>query len=435
MRRCSSAHLLSAFTLGIIVVCMRFYTVLDLLAVTPSELDARGLTLGAVPPLPAVLARQSTKLPTNFRQMPTDTRRPNPPKNDGSKSNDTGVDAELPASRELLDLPAYTRQMAKEAVRPTIWTCSSDDEEDDDLPGGVASPTREGFAFVHVYKAAGSTLRDLFSSFAFVCGDASWLAVISCTSADRCKPKFAVADREAFVPDPSTFNRTVARDYDIIGGHFRIGTFTYSDRALARRHITFLRDAKARFVSGILYQLMRDDAEMSLEDVVRMVKHRVIGSRKAGEYWSKSLNYLLTPEQSASLGAMAKGEDTSKATALMAVQNLVSHGTIVGMAENMAHSLSILRHVLSGPGLKTSKRNKKRLNVLFDEFSNQERTGSVRNRSDKGDVSTASVLELLMNDTEFTPVFDEYLKYEDLITGYASRMHELQYREVTNSLR
>mmetsp|Transcript_9615 Transcript_9615/g.22091 ORF Transcript_9615/g.22091 Transcript_9615/m.22091 type:complete len:442 (+) Transcript_9615:73-1398(+) len=431
-RRCSSPHLLSVFALGIIVVCFTpFYTP----AVAPSEFDTQGLQTTKLPP--------RRKNPKNFRRKPTDNRRSSDPrKNDGSKSIVLGGD---------LDLPDYTRQMAKEAVRPAILACSSFDEwtasEDANkdpehlpanmpiLPGGVASPTREGFAFVHVYKAAGSTLRDLFASFAYVCG-ASWLALSSCTSADRCIPKFAVADREMFVPDPSTFNKTVAADFDIIGGHFRIGTFDYSDRTLARRHITFLRDAKARFVSGILFHLKRnDDTEMSLEDAVRMIKNRVIGSRKADEYWSKSLTYLLTPEQAASLGTMAKGEDTAKATALMAVQNLVMYNTVVGMTENMADSLSILRHVLSGPGLETGEDTKRRLDDLFDKFSDRERQESVRNRSDMGDRSTTSVLELLEKDTEFMQTFNEYLKYEDLITGYASRMHELQYREVTNSLR
>ena len=394
-RRCSSAHLLSLLALGIIAVCLRFYNV-DLSAVAPSEFDARGL--------------QATKLQTNFRR-------------------DEG---------EILDLPDYNRQMAKEAVRPTILTCSSFEEEDgesedskdkdaDDFPS-VATTTREGFAFVHVYKASGSTLRDLFSSFSHICGDASW-AVINCKSSNRCKPKYAVADREMFIPDPSTFNKTIAGYFDIIGGHFRIGYFNHPDRT--RRHITFLRDAKARFVSGILYQLMmRDEPEMSLEDVARMIKRRVIGSRKANEYWSKSLDYLLTPEQSASLGTMAKGEDTAKATALMAVNNLVAYNTIVGVTENMDHSISILRHVLCGPGLEASDDTKKRLDEMFERYKQPE---SLRNRSDNGDLSTTSVLELLKNDTEFMKVFDEYLKYENLITGYASRMHEMQYREVNHS--
>lgn len=68
-------------------------------------------------------------------------------------------------TKEPASLPVYTREMAHLAVRAVPWTCGDGEE----IARDPLSGQKPMFAFVHVYKAAGSTVRLFFRKYAAIC--------------------------------------------------------------------------------------------------------------------------------------------------------------------------------------------------------------------------------------------------------------------------
>ena len=62
----------------------------------------------------------------------------------------------------------YTAELAAKAVEPTVWTCGKADRQ----KGGVVDPItnqRPFFAFIHVYKTGGSSVRKFLQEYATTC--------------------------------------------------------------------------------------------------------------------------------------------------------------------------------------------------------------------------------------------------------------------------
>lgn len=75
-----------------------------------------------------------------------------------------------------LGIPKYTAHLAKEAIRPSSsWKCSA--KIDDDLSPNYNHTI---FAFVHIYKAGGTTIRQFFHEFAYACHK-NWISLARCT--------------------------------------------------------------------------------------------------------------------------------------------------------------------------------------------------------------------------------------------------------------
>ena len=97
------------------------------------------------------------------------------------------------------------------------------------------------------------------------------------------------------------------------------------------------------------------------------------------------------------------------------INNLVKYNVILGMTERMNESMDVLKHVmLAGATEEQEKWLEQHANVT-------------RNESNKGQISTASVMAELKTDTDFMSVFEEYVKYEKLIQDYAMNMHLMQH--------
>ena len=75
------------------------------------------------------------------------------------------------------DVPIYTEELAKLAVRPSSWQCVASDDED---PKRGATNDGTVFAFIHVYKTAGSTMRKFFHELAYTCHK-TWVSLAKCT--------------------------------------------------------------------------------------------------------------------------------------------------------------------------------------------------------------------------------------------------------------
>ena len=424
-----------------------------------------------------------------------------------------------------LPLPTYTSDMASDAIRPAPWMCGSNDfdsddrrDEENDIQSSTttSSSERHIFSFVHVYKAAGSTIRTFFREYSDMCHK-SWMLLVSCKEHLNPSPPSSISIRaleagkgedtywkgcrikEMYVRpnDLINDNSMLHEDsIDIYGGHFRIGivgtnhSFTSQQSSPSPtstaivRHIVFLRDPMARFVSGILFQHQKSALfDGTLDGAVQRIKKNVRGSRKKQEYWIRSLDYLLTPSQASYFAKRRKTlmSDITNTTVLgekvksmadiesrTAIQNLAQYNVIVGMAEQMYQSMAILRHILVPPADRSNQHHmsafagdddadtttspqerQNKIHALFNTFGGSSSTAGVApgegvafgddkkestedirmNASGQEGVTTELVLEELKRDATFLPMFVEYVKYEQRIHDYALGMHQMQYRE------
>ncbi|KAL3823858.1 hypothetical protein ACHAXA_004130 [Cyclostephanos tholiformis] len=382
----------------------------------------------------------------------------------------------IPAS--TIDLPSYTRDMARRAIRPAPWTCGDKRVVVDPLTN-----VRPIFSFVHVYKAAGSTLRDFFERYSLICRK-SWMVLISCTKVksssiranedwEGCRVKQVVNGRHVDLhniddakgerPYPTVNNTILRENFDIYGGHIQIGSgdfihgrpvTDFPSQTPPVRHIVFLRDPMARFVSGIMYEqkvgtIKESDADKSLEGTVALIKKRVRGSRKSNSYMTRSFRYLLTPFQNTAnmtatdIRLSTPEENRAKAQAVAAIRNLVHYNVIMGMAEQMDKSMIILRHALVSDRY-TDDDLREYIDDLFGNYDNErsteeetEENGMISrpkerfNLSERNGVSTAVVLQELKKDDDFMQIFQEYVKFEQMIHDFAWEMHKLQLEEAT----
>ena len=310
-------------------------------------------------------------------------------------------------------LPIYTPDMAKEAVRPNTWKCCG--RHDDNYcqhhngnqtnVNAVTHQPHTIFAFVHIYKASGTTIRNFFHEFAYAC-QSMWISLGKCTDV---RPS-TISDSPTGFWQPCVLEEIVdghnkvkwhygdppdkhfmefqhgkkvgvngqllADTADIIGGHSRIGTGEYVFRSSDEgtvRHIVFLRSPIERYVSGVLYQNRIHKRTETLDEVVIKIKEQIKNKRMEDKYWDKSLSYLLTPVQRVEnndlhlerrlrerLGDGATMMDlsnnltgSSSASALaaevrckLAIRNLYHYNAIIGMTEKMTESLHILKYAM-----------------------------------------------------------------------------------------
>ena len=341
----------------------------------------------------------------------------------------------------------YTAELASMAVEPTVWTCGKKDRHNQTALDPITNQ-RPFFAFVHVYKTAGSTVRDFFTEYATICKKS--LAIIqTCrgSGVEKCQLKSVNAPQKQL----KRVNSAILHDhYDILGGHFSFGMADHifsnanttttttattphngnNEAAQKVRHMVFLRQPMARFVSHILYQQNTRNKHQreTVQDTAEDIKKRIRSSRGKGEFMSSIYKYLLTPTQR-EMKYDRKGQ-TQEAVeahkAQLSIDNLMRYNAIVGMTETFSQSMQIFEHAMGHVG--TSARKEEEVKGLFSRFVGEE---VLRNVSKRKSISTGPVLKELNKDDEFMVVFREYVKYEQMIVDFAMEMHQKQHNAVT----
>ncbi len=345
----------------------------------------------------------------------------------------------------------YTSELASRAVEPTVWTCGRNDRHNQTVLDPITNQ-RPCFAFVHVFKTAGSTIRYFFREYAKIC-EKSLAIVQQCqgyVDVEQCKLKFGVNTTQQH----ESVNDAILHDhYDILGGHFSFGmadhifsnaTVTTTTTATSPqnrngaapqevRHMVFLRQPMTRYVSGVLY--LQNHQRETVQGVAEYIKKKIRSSREKGEYVSSIYKYLLTPTQRAMLKYDL--EQTQEAVvahkeAQLSIDNLVRYNAVVGMTETFSESMQIFEHVLGHIG--TSAKKEEEVKGLFSRYIGREVSRNVSKKNSIG-ISAGSVLEELNKDDEFMVVFREFVKYEQMIVDFAMDMHHKQYDAVlTTSL-
>ncbi len=352
--------------------------------------------------------------------------------------------------------PQYTAELAAKAVEPTVWTCGEEDREKRDVIDPVTNQ-RPFFAFVHVYKTGGTTVREFFKQYATICNKSLALVEKCQFQAERVGIEKVDIEKCKFLDSKSVnaprgidnVNSTILHDhYDILGGHFTFGMAddifsnaeaTSSDDTSQVRHMVFLRQPMTKHVSHVLYkqkQGKRDKFD-TLEETVKDIKDRVRSFRENGEYVG-SLHfpqapgvqtYLLTPEQRKMTDNRQEQtvEEMMALKTQLAIDNLMQYNAIVGITEMVPQSIQIFEHALGQ--IVSSARKKQEVQDFFSKYTS-ERELQAKNRSNRGDISTGSVLKELKKDEEFMTIFREFVKFEELIYKTALDMHEKQYEAV-----
>ena len=329
----------------------------------------------------------------------------------------------------------YTAELAARAIEPTVWTCGEKDRQKQTALDPITNQ-RPFFAFVHVYKTAGSTVRDFFQNYATVCKK-SLALVISChgSGIEECRMLTSVNAPQSI----KRVNSTILHDhYDILGGHYSFGmaddifsnataTPNYGNGAPLVRHMVFLRQPMTRFVSHKLYQKKQKD---TVEETAEDIKERIRTSRGKGEYMSSIYKYLLTPQQRAmEYDRTQTQEDVVAHKAQLSIGNLLRYNAIVGMTETFSQSMKIFEHAMGH--IVTSTRKEEEARAMFSRYIGEEVS---RNVSKRKGISTGSVLKELNKDEEFMAIFREFVKYEQKIVYFAMDMHQKQYEAVNKVL-
>jgi len=361
-------------------------------------------------------------------------------------------------------LPKYDKSMAATAIRKVDWICGDEEPM-------TSNPNRPFIVFVHIYKTAGSTLREFFANYANLCSKALML-LVGCTGVkshilkstnnwDSCRLKYTIDGREYIQEHDEmgndevrvypTVNTTIIQsNFDILTGHYRIGLL--DSTPLNTKHVVFFRQPLERYVSSILYRAKEQSLHKkeTIEDTAQFIKDRVYDSRKRGDYQESVFKYILTPTQ-AEETRKKKSSTAEKAT--IALDNLIHYNPIVGFtAETFQDSMLILEQALL-PNEFSSDKREELVEEMFDTYvgdvsdatnttaSDNEEEGddmsnyivTRKNVSQMGSISTSSVVAELKRDDEFMPVITEFLKYEQMVADFALKMHRLQYDMVIQS--
>lgn len=379
------------------------------------------------------------------------------------------------------------------------WSSGNMDEQIDKNIGPNVDPIfrcttkptfrRNKLVFVHVFKTAGSTIRNFFDAYSDWCF-AGWAIIVGCATVDvdtigsnRHKGLPLHDDDDiwnATNPIPGeppcclkrTWNRTgtkrwkmdvenryVAQELDIIGGHLPLGVedvwkntahlSSEIQNSIGVTYLTFIRNAVDKLVSGTSYKT-KDPTVDGVVDKIRTDVEQYL-ARGPGEYQAKYGEYFITPRQ--------KKEYTRRGVTLTAEEssveqmaNLLEYNVIVGATERMSDSLHLLQSLIDEDGEATE---------LFEEFgmvSSDGASNKINNdkpkltegmmkradnvdtggNKDDGEVplvinpsklSTRSIVRKLKEDDRLFLDVLEFVRYEQQITDFALALHLRQFKD------
>ena len=348
---------------------------------------------------------------------------------------------------------------------------------------------RNKLIFIHVFKTAGSTIRNFFDAYSDWCF-AGWAIIVGCATVDvdtigsnRRKGLSLLHDEDdiwnATNPIPGeppcclkrTWNRTgakrwkmdvenryVAQELDIIGGHLPLGVedvwtntahlSSEVQNSIGVTYLTFIRNAVDKLVSGTSYKTK----DPTVDGVVDKIRTDVVEQYLArGEYQAKYGEYFITPRQKKEY-AQQGVTLTAEESAVEQMANLLEYNVIVGATERMSDSLHLLQSLIDEDGEATE---------LFEEFgmvssngasneTNNEKpklTEGMMKRADNFDtgrnkddgevplvinpskLSTRSIVRKLKEDDRLFLDVLEFVRYEQQITDFALALHLRQFKD------
>jgi hypothetical protein len=203
-----------------------------------------------------------------------------------------------------------------------LWKCS--DPQVMSADGGRSKK----IIFVHVFKTAGTSLRELLLKYALAChagigivSECSGVSVETIESAiasnknisqhkknvkwvngfgtkrgTKCQVRAISRTRQDITLNNLRMEQNQLTQLDLLAGHLSLGVgAAFSTEEDDVQYLTFFRNAVDKFISGIMYQ--KRDKHYSFQQIVELVHKRVRGELKKHKYREGYSAYLLTPQQ------------------------------------------------------------------------------------------------------------------------------------------
>lgn len=214
-----------------------------------------------------------------------------------------------------------------------------------------------GVIFVHIFKAAGSSVRQKLRGYAAACGK-RWACLIHCTNAT----KFLVSKTrvhcdvkdEIHMPKVASLALLSTRDNlrraDVLGGHVNVGLGGLWPRP---RFVTLMRDPRAAVVSGLRYTHPQSSKAQILNKIRRRARDKAGTARNA-------VTYLASDSWAVKRNVSAAYAD--------AARNLATFD-VVGLVENWDVSMRMLRAFFDPRGVYRDWVSDERDNVSRKKFS------------------------------------------------------------------
>jgi hypothetical protein len=367
-----------------------------------------------------------------------------------------------------VDWNTYLDAVAYDPSLRTSWTCGNESFQ-------TANTARKvKVIFVHVFKTAGSTFRELFQSYARRC-HAGLAIVTECSglspnitthwrnqrgfTSNKAAPELCVRKRvltrEGRVYDSKTqgpFYPTLEfmQHYvDLLIGHLPIGAHRHWPKETSQvplsssnmtpvdaQYLTFVREPVHKYVSGTMYT--NRYREWDLETSIQEISSRVLKESRESRYYEGYSAYLLTPEQKHFVLSRVESRQASKSSLLeqkmeFMLNNLVQQRVMVGVVENMTESIALMRYVMDGGnelrelfGIVDSSNTK---NVADSGVANSldrvdaNSTSSKTLIRNKSSVSTDAVIQGLRENPQIAAALDKVLKYDSIVYSFAVQLH------------
>jgi hypothetical protein len=354
-------------------------------------------------------------------------------------------------------------------VLSPMWTCSCNTTTNDDVNATTTLVIRQHkLVFVHAFKTAGMTLRELLLRYAVNChvgigmvsecsglvvpgmdqqeqgtnnrtmtlgDDNVWLNGYGSKKGQPCVMKAMNRNQqELALPKWRIETQVVAAELDLLVGHVPLGVGRVAwagqgNTGHGVQYLTFFRRAIDKFVSGIMYQ--KKDKNYTFQDTLELIRKRVQGELKQHKYREGYSAYLLTPLQKEQFyGSNTNGNtSTIDDRTQKIIRNLEQQPILVGIVERMSESLQLLQFLIDHEceqtalfqsfGMKTDAGDNNKHNLSHPDIK----------KNNPSKFSTLTIVAELERDADFWPLLREYVKYDDLIYQRALQLHMLQYQE------
>ena len=291
---------------------------------------------------------------------------------------------------------------------------------------------KKKLVFVHLFKTAGSTMRQLLRTYSETC-NAGLNIVVRCAPvlpesirtgkwmrADKvqCNLIQTIYRNNISIKKTGPMNTTHLEesDADILAGHITMGTECdwkdESGKHVDVQYLAFFRESTHKYVSAVLFM----NPTFSFHQAVARIRDQVPKHVKNGEYLDNS-GYLITPAQI---------DEYRNSTLLMEdnirlmMKNLKENNVLVGIVERMSESLEMIQDIVDKDG---------ELDSMFESFGKKPAGANATKemKANKSKLSSEDVLAELEKDEEFMKVLREFVKYDDIVYRFALDMHMRQY--------
>lgn len=260
--------------------------------------------------------------------------------------------------------------------------------------GGVHDPAADisaepALLFVHVFKAAGSSVRGIFRRYAERCGK-RWACLVTCGEGGAVKEdgtlpcrlrdlvnlnRASIVERNAKYAAQSQGKRAMRRNPDafglgrsahIIGGHYHYGLHAILPPGRPYVYFTCVREPLSTWISGLRYNDKKLDTIPKL--VAAMAKARAPGSSR---HYSNAITYFVESARTRKQPAAVKLE--------RALENL-GRIALVGVVESWQTTVDLLQTHLDPVGVSPH---------LWDRHRHVKRANAARSSVDPRDVAAA----------------------------------------------